>query len=125
MPLIVEVNADVFITEKNMDEDAQEMDVYGKALFAEDDGNDIILFFPECDLARFGSVQVGSAYTVRGMASLFAEENNLVSIQFLEPDMIPLDPENFTGDDRKELRTEIARLRAVYCPTALAGEVTH
>ncbi|GFM38511.1 hypothetical protein [Desulfovibrio psychrotolerans] len=116
MALIAEVNADVFIVDKQMEDGGHEMDVYGKALFADDTDNDIILFFPQCDRAQYERIRVGEAYAVRGMASIFAEEDNMVSVQYLDPEMTRIDPESFNTDDRREIMEELDRLRSLYPP---------
>lgn len=114
MPLVVEVNSDVFVLEKHMEERSNELDVYAKVLFAEDEENDIILFFPQCDKSMFERIKVGEAYTVRGLASIFAEEGGLISIQYLEPDVRPLDIFSLNSEDRQELSDELDRLRGKF-----------
>ncbi len=111
MPLVVEVNADIFIVEKHMEEGGNELDVYGKVLFAEDGENDVILFFPQCDRKTSERMAVGEAYSVRGLASIFAEEGGLISIQYLEPEVHRMDIFSLSSEDRQELSDEIERMR--------------
>lgn len=118
MPLVVEVNSDVFIVEKHMEEGGSEMDVYGKVLFADDAENDIILFFPQVDKKEFDRILVGEAYSVRGLASIFAEEGSLISIQYLEPEMHRMDVLSLNNEDRMELSQEISRMRAKFLGVA-------
>ncbi|UZP66549.1 hypothetical protein N1030_13150 [Desulfovibrio mangrovi] len=124
MPLVVEVNSDVFIVEKHMEEGGHELDVYGKVLFAEDEENDIILFFPQCDKATYERIKVGEGYTVRGLASIFAEEGGLISIQYLEPEVHRMDVLALSSEDRRELSDEISRMRAKFLEGMEEGAVT-
>ncbi|MFV0348828.1 MAG: hypothetical protein ACK5JO_09595 [Halodesulfovibrio sp.] len=124
MPLVVEVNSDVFIVEKHMEDGGHEMDVYGKVLFAEDEENDIILFFPQCDKSNYERIKVGEAYSVSGLASVFAEEGGLVSIQYLEPEVRRMDVLSLSSEDRQELSEEISRMRAKFLEGREEGEIT-